>query len=49
MLLDKVYVPPGRGSVADVLNGIVLNSGDVLTITSSAGNINYDLSGWVLT
>ena len=49
MILDTVYVPPGRGSNISVLNGIVLNAGDTLTINASSGDINYDLSGWVIT
>lgn len=33
---------------ATIVNGIVLNTGDSITVTASDGNINYDLSGWVV-
>jgi len=48
-LLDTVTVPANKAVRASIVNGIVLDSTDDLTITSSAGSINYDLSGWVVT
>jgi|ETNmetMinimDraft_26_1059896.scaffolds.fasta_scaffold68893_2 hypothetical protein len=48
-LLDTVTVPANKAVRVSVVNGVVLDATDELTITASAGSINYDLSGWVVT
>jgi len=48
-LFDQVKIPPSLSVKVNLMTNVAFNSGDILTVTADKANINFDLSGWVVT